>query len=93
MSVLRTERDFSDLTRAYLERAASQGVRHAEIFFDPQAHTGRGVDFAAVVSGISEGLRYGEEAPPHHLPAHHVLSPAPGRRGRRSHPGDGPSPS
>ena len=61
MSVLRTERDFSDLTRAYLERAASQGVRHAEIFFDPQAHTGRGVGFAAVVNGISEGLRCGEE--------------------------------
>jgi len=61
MSVLRTERDFSDLTAAYLERAASQGIRHAEIFFDPQAHTGRGVDFAAVVNGISEGLRHGEE--------------------------------
>ena len=61
MRVLRTERDFSDLTSAYLKRAASHGVRHAEIFFDPQAHTGRGVEFGAVVNGISEGLRYGEE--------------------------------
>ncbi|HEY3725437.1 MAG TPA: adenosine deaminase, partial [Acidimicrobiia bacterium] len=42
-SVLVTEADFSDLTAAYLRRAASQGVRHAEIFFDPQTHTDRGV--------------------------------------------------
>ena len=33
------ERDFYELTFAYLQKAASQGVRHAEIFFDPQAHT------------------------------------------------------
>jgi adenosine deaminase len=54
--VLRTEQDFHDLTAAYLERAAAQGVRHAEIFFDPQTHTARGVPFADVVGGISRAL-------------------------------------
>src|SRR5215211_6546229 len=39
--VLLYERDFYDLTWSYLRRASSQGVRHAEIFFDPQAHTDR----------------------------------------------------
>ena len=55
-SVLVHERDFYDLTWAYLERAASQGVRHAEIFFDPQTHTDRGVEFATVVEGIARAL-------------------------------------
>jgi adenosine deaminase len=41
--VLLYERDFCELTWAYLRKASSQGVRHAEIFFDPQAHTDRGV--------------------------------------------------
>src|ERR1700722_3354358 len=41
-AVLLTERDFYDLTTAYLSKAAGQGVRHAEIFFDPQTHTRRG---------------------------------------------------
>lgn len=59
MSVLRTERDFYDLTSAYLDRAAGQKVRHAEIFFDPQAHTTRGVSFATVCNGIRRGLEYG----------------------------------
>lgn len=57
--VLLTEEDFSDMTRAYLKRAASQGVRHAEIFFDPQTHTDRGVAFATVVRGIHRGLQEG----------------------------------
>ena len=52
MAVLRTEQDFADMTRAYLERAAAAGVRHAEIMFDPQAHLVRGVDLAVVVNGI-----------------------------------------
>lgn len=51
MDVLRTEQDFHDLARAYLERAAADGVRRAEIFFDPQAHTSRGVKFDDVVRG------------------------------------------
>src|SRR5262249_15534768 len=45
MSVLRTRQDFFDLCFAYLEKVASQNVTHAEIFFDPQAHTGRGLSF------------------------------------------------
>ena len=61
MSVLLTEEDFFDLTRAYFDRIAVQRVRHAEIFFDPQAHTGRGVPFDTVCAGISRGLRYGFE--------------------------------
>ena len=57
--VLRSERDFFELTRAYLERAAADGVRHAEIFFDPQTHTARGVPFASVVGGIHGALEEG----------------------------------
>lgn len=59
-SVLVTERDFYELTYEYLRRAVSQGVRHAEIFFDPQTHTDRGIEFAAVVNGISSALADGE---------------------------------
>src|SRR5438309_10296511 len=58
--VLLTEQDFYDLTWAYLTRAASQGVRHAEIFFDPQTHTDRGVPFETVISGIHRALEDGE---------------------------------
>lgn len=54
--VLRAEQDFYDLTQAYLTRAAADGVRHAEVFFDPQAHTARGVAFATVTSGILGAL-------------------------------------
>src|SRR5438128_207367 len=50
--VLRTEQDFYDLTLAYFRKAASQSVRHAEIFFDPQTHTGRGITFETVIRGI-----------------------------------------
>jgi len=57
--VLLTELDFYDLTWAYLQRAASQGVRHAEIFFDPQTHTDRGVPFETVVTGIHRALQDG----------------------------------
>jgi adenosine deaminase len=52
MAVLRTEQDFADLADAYLTRAAAQGVRHAEIFFDPQAHLARGVGMGTVVEGL-----------------------------------------
>ena len=62
MNVLREERDYYDLTTAYLRRAKAQGVRHAEIFFDPQAHTDRGVPFATVIDGIWNALRDGERA-------------------------------
>ncbi len=56
MAVLLTEQDFFDLTTAYLNRAAIDGVRHVEIFFDPQGHTARGVPFANVVGGIARAL-------------------------------------
>lgn len=58
--VLLHERDFYDLTWAYLNKASAQGVRHAEIFFDPQAHTDRGVGFETVVTGIRRALIDGE---------------------------------
>jgi adenosine deaminase len=60
MAVLRVERDYYDLTSAYLRRAKAQGVRHAEIFFDPQAHTDRGIAFSTVMDGIWAALRDGE---------------------------------
>ena len=59
--VLLHERDFYDLTFAYLKKASSQGVRHAEIFFDPQAHTGRGVGFGIVITGIRRALEDGQK--------------------------------
>ena len=51
MEVLVTEQDFHDLALAYLRRAAADGVVRAEIFFDPQAHTSRGVPFSTVIDG------------------------------------------
>src|SRR6266849_3259121 len=54
--VLRTEQDFTDLANAYLARAQADGVRHAEIFFDPQAHTARGISLAAVMNGLGASL-------------------------------------
>lgn len=54
--VLLHERDFYDLTWAYLHKAADQNVRRAEIFFDPQAHTGRGVPFETVIMGIHRAM-------------------------------------
>ena len=60
MAVLRTRDDFHELTVAYMKRARADGVRHAEIFFDPQGHTRRGVEFATVIGGIAAGLREAE---------------------------------
>jgi adenosine deaminase len=56
-SVLLTEQDFYDMTRAYLQRAHEDNVRHTELFFDPQTHTERGVDFGTVVNGIDRALQ------------------------------------
>ena len=58
--VLQKERDFYDLTWAYLQKAASQNVRHAEIFFDPQSHTSRGIAFETAYQGIYQALQDGE---------------------------------
>src|SRR5690349_14936366 len=60
-SVLLHERDFYELTAAYLARARQQGVRHTEIFFDPQTHTARGVAFETVVRGIGRALTEGQQ--------------------------------
>ncbi len=56
MNVLRQQVDYYDLAIAYLQRAHAQGVRHVEMFFDPQAHTARGVAFATVIDGLSEAI-------------------------------------
>ncbi|MFD4467593.1 adenosine deaminase [Rhodococcus sp. NPDC058505] len=61
MTVLRTAQDFADLARSYLARAAAAGVRHAEIFFNPQAHTARGVPLREVLEGLGDALA-GSEA-------------------------------
>ena len=60
-SVLIHERDFHELTAAYLARARGQGVRHVEIFFDPQTHTARGVQLQTVVRGIETALSEARE--------------------------------
>ncbi|MGI9647369.1 MAG: adenosine deaminase [Acidimicrobiia bacterium] len=60
-AVLVRSEDFADLMGAYLERAAADGVRHAEIFFDPQTHTERGIDFATFMEGFAVAQRQGEE--------------------------------
>lgn len=59
-SVLLKEQDFYDMTWAYLERARADNVRHAEIFFDPQTHTDRGVPFATAINGIHRALKDAE---------------------------------
>src|SRR5918992_327426 len=56
MNVMRVEEDFYDLAMAYLRKASTQGVRYAEIFFDPQAHTSRGVPFPVVIGGLRRAL-------------------------------------
>ena len=54
--VLREEEDFRDLAIAYFERAAADAVVHAEIFFDPQTHTDRGISFGTVMRGLIAGM-------------------------------------
>jgi adenosine deaminase len=61
MNVLRTEQDFHDMTFAYLQRAKADNIVHVEMFFDPQAHTERGVPFGAVADGILSALERGEK--------------------------------
>jgi adenosine deaminase len=60
MRVLLHEQDYYDLAMAYLKKAASQNVRHAEIFFDPQGHTDRGVPFKTVIDGLWRALKDAE---------------------------------
>ena len=56
-SVLLHEQDFFDLAWAYFERAAADNIVHAEIFFDPQTHTARGVAMQAVIQGLAHACR------------------------------------
>lgn len=58
--VLCTERDFFDMTWAYLKRAHEDGIVHTEIMFDPQAHTERGVPIQTVFAGLARALRQGQ---------------------------------
>ncbi|QEP06345.1 adenosine deaminase [Glutamicibacter sp. ZJUTW] len=61
MVVLRTAEDFREITLAYLQRAHDSGVRHVELFFDPQAHIQRGLGLGDVIAGIRAGLNVGLE--------------------------------
>jgi adenosine deaminase len=61
MNVLRTEADFADLADAYFRRAKAQGVLHAEIFFDPQAHLNRGLTFETFFDGLWSIVSRSEE--------------------------------
>ncbi|MFT3807493.1 adenosine deaminase [Arenimonas sp.] len=56
-SVLRTEQDFHDMAWAYFQRAHADNVIHAELFFDPQTHTARGVAFETVIAGLDSALQ------------------------------------
>ena len=59
-AVLRTKEDFRDLAAAYFVRAAADGVVHAEIMFDPQTHTDRGVPFGVVIEGLLAAMAEAE---------------------------------
>lgn len=59
--VLRTERDYFDMTWAYMQRAHADGIVHAEIMFDPQTHTARNVAIEEVFSGIDAALTLAEQ--------------------------------
>ncbi len=61
MLVLRTREDFYEITMAYLHRAHASGVRHVELFFDPQAHVERGMDLRDVIAGIRDALSEAQE--------------------------------
>lgn len=58
--VLLHDRDFYDLAWAYLKKAHEQNVRHAEVFFDPQAHTERGIPIRAIIDGLDQAFQDGE---------------------------------
>jgi adenosine deaminase len=60
-SVLCKEEDFADLAYAYLKKADADRVMHAEIFFDPQTHTDRGIPYEVVLDGLQAGFLRGEK--------------------------------
>ncbi|WP_304167301.1 adenosine deaminase [Phenylobacterium aquaticum] len=59
--VLRTEADFQDLAMAYFRRLAADGGTHAEMFFDPQTHTDRGLPFSIAIDGLLAGMAQAEQ--------------------------------
>ena len=59
--VLIKEQDFFDLTWAYVLKCNEDNVVHTEIFFDPQTHTNRGINFNIVINGIYKALKKGEK--------------------------------
>ncbi|SIK10785.1 adenosine deaminase [Mycobacteroides abscessus subsp. abscessus] len=61
MNVLRTPADFDELASTYLSRAALDGVNHVELFFDPQAHTSRGIPLADVIAGLNAAAKRAPE--------------------------------
>jgi adenosine deaminase len=61
MATLQTAEDFADMAEAYLARASVAGVRHAEVFLDPQAHTDRGIPLDAVLEGVASALTTSEQ--------------------------------
>ena len=61
-AVLQTPQDFYDLMAAYLRRAHADGVRRAEMFFDPQTHTERGVGFGVFMEGFTSAMADAEAA-------------------------------
>lgn len=60
--VLQTSADFFDLGMAYFSRAAADGVVHAEIMYDPQSHTARGIPFAVAIEGLSAAMQQAERS-------------------------------
>lgn len=60
-AALVTVQDFDDLMWAYLQRAQQDGVRHAEIFFDPQTHTHRGIQFDVFMAGFSRAIQRADQ--------------------------------
>ncbi|HTC52045.1 MAG TPA: adenosine deaminase [Steroidobacteraceae bacterium] len=69
-NVLREPADFHAMTRAYLQRAHADGIVHTEIFFDPQAHTSRGVPLGVVMAGMTQAL---QEAQAHSGITHRLI--------------------
>jgi adenosine deaminase len=61
MAVLRNEQDFADLAWSYFQKAHSDGVHHAEVFFDPQVHEDRGIPYETIVGGFSKGCQRAEK--------------------------------
>ena len=59
-NVLQTEEDFRDLALAYFARLHADGGRHAEIFFDPETHTDRGLPFSVAIDGLLAGMKEAE---------------------------------